>query len=266
LDDYLHEKNPLKYDRYDAIPTNRQEFMDMFVDSVTGDLIRKTVLLRRMRGVISFYDIRDKNLYPTTEEHMEKVPITSVQYTEYIKARVKERQLEDKVAKEGIESTTQSVHKAYSRPLLNFVFPVEDGIRKWRHDEVRADMQDEYSEGVVNKKVEDAEYQKRLNAAILKLMESDVWTDDKKLAKHSPKFSLIFDRLSKSIGKNMVYSTFRTLEGAGLMMALLNARGWQYVTIEKEKGVFTLHRRSGRNHSQTLHSSYSQFRGRRTIT
>jgi hypothetical protein len=42
------------------------------------------------------------------------------------------------------------------------VFPVEDGIRKWRHDEVRADMQDEYSEGVVDKKVEDAEYQKRL--------------------------------------------------------------------------------------------------------
>jgi hypothetical protein len=30
----------------------------------------------------------------------------------------------------------------------------------------------------------------------------------------------------------MIYSTFRTLEGAGLLMALLNARGWQYVTIE----------------------------------
>jgi hypothetical protein len=81
--------------------------------------------------------------------------------------------LEDKVAKEGIESTTQSVHKAYSRPLLNFVFPVEDGIRKWRHDEVRADMQDEYSEGVVDKKLK-TRVPKRLNAAILKLMESDV--------------------------------------------------------------------------------------------
>jgi hypothetical protein len=62
--------------------------------------------------------------------------------------------LEDKAAKEGPESTTQSVHKAYSRPILNIVFPVEDGIRKWRRDEVRADMQDveDYSEGVVNKK------------------------------------------------------------------------------------------------------------------
>jgi hypothetical protein len=66
---------------------------------------------------------------------------------------------------------------------------VEDGIRKWRHDEVRADMQDEYSEGVVDKKVEDAEYQKRLNAAILKLMESDVWTDEIKLAAFTQVFA-----------------------------------------------------------------------------
>jgi hypothetical protein len=65
---------------------------------------------------------------------------------------------------------------------------VEDGIRKWRRDEVRADMQDveDYSEGVV-KKAEDAEYTKRLNKAIELLMESDIWTDEKKLEKHSPK-------------------------------------------------------------------------------
>jgi hypothetical protein len=71
-------------------------------------------------------------------------------------------------------------------------------------------------------------------------MESDIWTDEKKLEKHSPKFFKIYHRLMKSIGKNMIYSTFRTLEGAGLMMALLNARGWQYVTIEKVDGVFKL--------------------------
>jgi hypothetical protein len=49
-------------------------------------------------------------------------------------------------------------------------------------DEVRADMQDveDYSEGVVNK-TEDAEYTKRLNKAIQLLMESDIWTDEKKL-------------------------------------------------------------------------------------
>jgi hypothetical protein len=54
---------------------------------------------------------------------------------------------------------------------------------------------DEYSEGVVDKKVKTRV--PNLNAAILKLMESDVWTDDK-LAKHSPKFSLIFNRLHPS--------------------------------------------------------------------
>jgi hypothetical protein len=63
--------------------------------------------------------------------------------------------LEDKVAKEGIVDNTKRPQGIFT-PLLNFVFPVEDGIRKWRHDEVRADMQDEYSEGVVDKKIEDA--------------------------------------------------------------------------------------------------------------
>jgi hypothetical protein len=58
-------------------------------------------------------------------------------------------------------------------------------------------MWDEYSEGVVRQVEEDAEYQKRLNAAILKLMESDVWTDDKK-----PTHFLLIS--TKSIGKNMV--------------------------------------------------------------
>jgi hypothetical protein len=46
------------------------------------------------------------------------------------------------------------------------------------------------TEGVVNK-LEDAEY-KRLNKAIEQLMESDIWTDEKKLEKHSPKFFKIY--------------------------------------------------------------------------
>jgi hypothetical protein len=32
-------------------------------------------------------------------------------------------------------------------------------------------------------------------------MESDIWTDEKKLEKHSPKFFKIYHRLMKSIGK-----------------------------------------------------------------
>jgi hypothetical protein len=117
------------------------------------------------------------------------------------------------VAKEGVESTTQSVHRAYSRPLLNFVFPVEDGIRKWRH-EVRADMGRSYSEGVVNK-VEDAGTND-LNAAILKLMESDVWTDDKKPAKHSQFSLMIFDRLQQ-IHQEKIWFTEHIQDSKGLV-------------------------------------------------
>jgi hypothetical protein len=30
----------IKYERYEALPANRREFMDMFVDPITGDLLR----------------------------------------------------------------------------------------------------------------------------------------------------------------------------------------------------------------------------------
>jgi hypothetical protein len=150
LDGYLPTEKAIKYERYEALPANRREFMDMFVDPITGDLLQD-YSLRRMRGVISFYDIRDKTCTRLRKNISRKFHLF-IQYTEYIKARVRERSLEDKAAKEG-PGNNQSVHKAYSRPILNIVFPVEDGIRKWRRDEVRADMQDveDYSEGVVNK-------------------------------------------------------------------------------------------------------------------
>jgi hypothetical protein len=94
LDDSPAE-NSLKYDRYDALPTNRQEFMDMFVDSVTGDLIVSSSA-QAYAWVIHSTISATRISIPPQEEHIEKVPITSIQYTEYIKARVKERRLEDR--------------------------------------------------------------------------------------------------------------------------------------------------------------------------
>jgi hypothetical protein len=79
--------------------------------------------------VISFYDIRDKNLYPTTEEHMEGTHHPSS--TLHQGSRQGTSIVEDKVAKEGIESNTKRPQGIFT-PLLNFVFP-------WRrHQEVEA--------------------------------------------------------------------------------------------------------------------------------
>jgi hypothetical protein len=44
LDGYLPTEKAIKYERYEALPANRREFMDMFVDPITGDLLRKTIL------------------------------------------------------------------------------------------------------------------------------------------------------------------------------------------------------------------------------
>jgi hypothetical protein len=150
LDGYLPTEKAIKYERYEALPANRREFMDMFV------ILSQAICFARL-----FFTPHEGCHFILRHSRQKPVPdygrtyressISSIQYTEYIKARVRERSLEDKAAKEGPESTT----KVYIRlipPILNIVFPVEDGS-KWRRDEVRADMQDveDYSEGVVNK-------------------------------------------------------------------------------------------------------------------
>jgi hypothetical protein len=49
-----------------VLPANRREFMDMFVDPITQGFACKTILLRRMRGVISSTTFETKkNLYPS---------------------------------------------------------------------------------------------------------------------------------------------------------------------------------------------------------
>jgi hypothetical protein len=241
---YVSKRGGVSQNRFDALPSEKKQFDAMFIDPLSGDIIRKTMLMRRMRGVMSFYDVRDGALYPNVVDRVLKLPLSSVQYTEYIKARVKERQIEDNVAKQGENGTSQNVHKAYSRPILNFVFPVGDGIRKWRRDEIRAEMQEEG--GHENSVAEDAEYDRRTERALRKLLASDVWTNDAKLATHSPKFHAIYHSIEQCVGKSMVYSAFRALEGAGLMMALLNARGWEYVTLVKSgKGGFKLNIEGG---------------------
>jgi hypothetical protein len=118
------------------------------LDPITGDLSAR-LFFTPHEGVISFYDIRDKNLYPTTEEHIEKVLSLLIHTRNTLKLECA-RDLWRIRPPRKTRGNVQSVHKAYSHP--KYRLPVED-VFESGGDEVRADMQDveDYSEGVVNK-------------------------------------------------------------------------------------------------------------------
>lgn len=211
---------------FDALPTEAHAFNQLFVEPGTGNILRPTVLMRRMRGVISYYDVRDASLYPEVTNEIVTLPMSSLQYTEYERARAKERQMEDRAAKAAADEEVPTVHRGYSRPVLNFVFPVADGIAKLTRREHRLRIDEDMVDDEHERR-----YDEDMEKALAALTTHRLWKSDDKLAQHSPKFARIYASMEACKGKVMVYSTFKRLEGSGLMMVLLRARGWRHVTL-----------------------------------
>jgi hypothetical protein len=222
---------------FEPLPTDASEFNKLFVDAVNGDILRPTVLIRRMRGIVSFYDVRDTTLYPVVNNKTITVTMSALQYTEYERARAKERQMEDRAAKAAAGEEVPTVHRGYSRPVLNFVFPTADGIAKLTRREHLL-RQDEDMGAEEHKRL----FEEDSDKAFAALKAHRLWKSDTQLAQHSPKFASIYTSMEACGGKVMVFSIFRRLEGAGLMMALLRARGWRHVTLKSQgAGHFVCH-------------------------
>jgi hypothetical protein len=105
----------------------------------------------------------------------------------------------------------------------------------WNDDEMRVIKEvagEDQKGGAVNQN--DKEYQTALNSALSKL-----YTDAKKyltpeaLKSYSPKFAEIVPKLNACVGKALVYSQFRTVEGLGVLSLALKANGWCELALKK---------------------------------
>ena len=219
---------------YDALPTG-PDFDRLFVDAGKQAILRKTILMRRMRGCVSYFAARDESLYPSATHRIVLVPMSDEVYTEYAGARVAERKLEEKRA---VDENAPTVHRTYSRAACNFVFPTSAGIKKWYKSQVRElmrleqDAQDGRSSGTSAAAV-DREHERVMRQSMKLLRAHPLWTDDAQLAAHSPKFTKVLASLTASPGCAFVYSFFRALEGLGLFSLLLEKRGYARVDVVK---------------------------------
>ena len=225
---------------YEPLPTTPPgEFDRLFVSPVTGNIIKQTILMRRMRGCVSYFAARDETLYPKARTHVARLPMSDEMYKEYSVARTAERKLEEKRSEDADAPT---VHRTYSRAAGNFVFPVTQGIRKWYKSAVRATLkleQDATGKASTQADIEQA-YDKLTRESLDRLKGHPLWTDDKLLEKHSPKFLAILRSLQSRPGCAFVYSNFRTLEGLGLLGHLLETRGYGRVEVVKEGAFYRL--------------------------
>lgn len=224
---YVAKDAVLQTKKFDLFPPD--EFEASFVGP-TGDLIRKTMLARRMRGCVSYFMQRDESLFPSATYRIHAVPMSDTQYTFYSAARAAERELEE----QGRERDEElSVHRSYSRASLNFVFPAKDAIKVYKRDIRAALKADSRSAG---KKDVEREHQRQMAYNVKRLKNSPIWNDDALLAQQSSKFAAVLHALQDRPGNAMLYSAFRALEGLGLMAHLLLKRGFRQLVVTRTEG------------------------------
>lgn len=252
-----------------------------------GELLKNLDLLkRRMLGLISYYRGGKAEYYPTVNPvKFEEVEMSNWQFngSEFSYAAVRDvekdkektgamQKLLGKVAttksKEGATKKVSSLFKVFSRQFSNFVFPADierPFVRKFLHNarvkklekkskksnSAAAELEELQKE---NKRMEEGNFNSKDRSIIEKALKE---LGDKKeeylvdtpdgLQKYSPKMAKILENINKSVGKVIVYSTFRTLEGIGIFELVLQANGYQRLDVDNP----------GKNSSKPKYAIYS---------
>jgi len=86
--------------------------------------------------------------------------------------------------------------------------------------------------GNVNVNVAD-EYGNQMKIMMDKLIKSDALDLDNLKKNYSPKFAQILTDVEESPGSVLIYSSFRTLEGLGILSEVLNRQGYKQILLKK---------------------------------
>lgn len=210
-----------------------------------------------------------------TDLHIEHIPMSDYQFGVYESARSDERKLERLRSKrkkipgrDGVYADTVSTYRIFSRAFCNFVFPEEiprpfpseddskdkskliDKLDEDAIDGVSLEDRIKNVDGVFTeddekqfKKIDEVvsrDYSERIKDALQKLNEraGDFLTPEA-LETYSPKFKKMFDTINSPslLGKHLIYSQFRTLEGIGIFRLVLLANGYAEFKLKFTGGV-----------------------------
>lgn len=244
-----------------TLPTKEEDFNEYFVDFENIRVKNSIMFMRRTLGVVSFYSTYSPELYPSVEISEVPLEMNDYQFNVYEKARGEERLKEKRNKGQGgkkdgnLFSSVGQVYRFYSRALCNFVFP--EGITRpfpSKLAEIRKEVDFVEAETDADSAMDVAdsntgssdakanmakEYMALVNKAIQTLRESGELDADK-VAKWSPKFKMIYDKIQEIHGNVLIYSQFRKVEGLGLFAMCLEQNGYAEFKIKKVDGEWDI--------------------------
>jgi superfamily II DNA or RNA helicase len=236
-----------------AFPDDYDKFRQLFVDSETNSIKNKNIFQERISGLVSYYTLSGKNnVYPSSDVHIEKIPMSDYQWKVYSMYRNRERDEERKqrFAKSSYVKMRNkkpsrdsiSTYRVYTRQASNFAFPENIDRPKKEKDET------------------EHEYIKKVNKVLEQF--TDKQLSPNKLKIYSPKMKAILDNINKlEKGLVFVYSDFLTLEGIGIFARVLMANGYQlYDKNTKEKKYKTVAIYSGTTNDKDREDIIDKFK------
>jgi len=250
---------------FKALPDKFDDFINLFIDGENGTLKNVEMFKRRIMGLTSYFRSAQEKLLPRYEKlsdfHVVKIPMSNYQFGVYEAARQQERKQETqtkkkkgKVDENGIYKEPSSTYRIFSRLFCNFVMPRPPGRPLPREDaEEGSHLDDLYKEALkeageekdeereqegdeVLEKLGDKTYETRLKQAISYVKEhSSEYLSPEALEEYSPKYLNILENIqdSEHVGLHLVYSQFRTLEGIGMFILVLEQNGFAQFKIKK---------------------------------
>lgn len=237
---------------YYALPNIKEEFDKLFIDDTDIENIKvknEDLFKRRVLGTLSYYKTTGSEFFPTMlPTNIKYLNMTNHQLSKYVDVRRKEMEMDDRKKRFGNKGNADvnSVYRAFSRMVCNFVFP--DNIKRAFPQDIRMVMKKELAKNEedddeeVNKddkidinKAVAAQYEKQLEDAMSKLEKSDAIEIDNLRKHYSPKFAEMLKDMNESPGTVLVYSQFRMVEGLGVFKEIMNRNGYVEINIVKNE-------------------------------
>ena len=209
---------------------------------------------------------------PERDYSVIEIDMSDYQFTKYEEARVQERKLEKQSAKKRKKTAgsntpddSASTYRIFSRAFCNFVFPAsiprplpKDGediqtaaLETIDENEIDAKTVDERIQDDVDGKLSvenidslrksandniDQSYDMRIQRALQELKsKSDIYLTPEALETYSPKFLTMLENIQEltSQGLQLIYSSFRTLEGIAILKLIFEANGYVEFKLKK---------------------------------
>ncbi len=151
----------IKIHNYTALPTDLDSFVTNFINKNTNEVKNINMFKKRILGLTSYFRSAQEDLLPQYEKtpmyhHIIKIPMSDIQFKEYEKIRIKERESEKDAQKTSAKRSdniygekSTSTYRIFSRLICNYYVPMRPKLEnlgnktKNKKGEEELDMDDD---------------------------------------------------------------------------------------------------------------------------